>query len=118
MNNIHSRIRFARKDVGLSQDTLAKKVGVVRATVTQWESGKAQPKGGRLSRVSNALHISVDWLLTGEGEKHSRIESSESFSPDEMALLQKYRQLGDDQKKATQTMVDAFNQPDEVRKVG
>jgi len=38
------RIREARKKAGLSQEGLARKLGVAFATINRWENGK-QPRG-------------------------------------------------------------------------
>ena len=64
---IHDRIASRRRDIGLSQVALAKKIGVSGTSVSKWESGLNQPKGRYLNDLAAALGVSVDWLLTGDG---------------------------------------------------
>ena len=65
---IHDRIASRRRDIGLSQVALAKKIGVSGTSVSKWESGLNQPKGRYLNDLATALGVTVDWLLTGDGE--------------------------------------------------
>ncbi|MGN5064507.1 LexA family protein [Aeromonas sp. 6P] len=63
---IHDRIASRRREIGLSQVSLAKKTGVSGTSVSKWESGFNQPKGRYLNDLAAALGVSVDWLLTGK----------------------------------------------------
>ncbi len=42
---LKERIALARKQAGLSQEQLGKKLGVSRQAVSKWESGVSQTKG-------------------------------------------------------------------------
>jgi transcriptional regulator with XRE-family HTH domain len=66
--NFPDRLVLARKARGLSQGDLGKQVRVTRSAVSFWESGKALPEMPRAELIANLLHVSVDWLLTGEGK--------------------------------------------------
>ena len=61
--SIGEKIRGYRQRGGLSQNALAKRVGVTRAVVTAWESGKACPKLDKLSPLANALKCTVAELV-------------------------------------------------------
>ena len=65
--NIGERIRGYRRAAGLSQGELAQRVGVTRAVVTAWESGKACPKLDKLYPLANALQIDLYDLVCGKG---------------------------------------------------
>ena len=55
------RIKEARKKMGISQDELAKKSGISRATITALECGKAKVTTTKtLLALSKALGVSVD----------------------------------------------------------
>lgn len=68
MSALSLRIRKARSAVALSQAELARRVGVKRSAVTQWE----QPAGTRPS-VDHLIEIALqtntlfEWLATGRG---------------------------------------------------
>ncbi len=50
----------------MSQDELAKRIGITRVSISKWESGLNQPKGRYLNDLAAALGVTVGWLLTGE----------------------------------------------------
>ncbi len=52
----------------MSQDELAKRIGITRVSISKWESGLNQPKGRYLNDLAEALGVTVDWLLTGSGD--------------------------------------------------
>lgn len=71
MTTIGERIKEARKEKGLRPVELAKKIGVTRAAVGAWESGKTKRiLGENLLKIATALDVKPDWLETGKGEKH------------------------------------------------
>ncbi len=51
----------------MSQDELARRIGITRVSISKWESGLNQPKGRYLNDLAAALGVTVDWLLTGDG---------------------------------------------------
>ena len=57
------RLKEARKNAGLTQAELGKKLGVTGATVSTWEKGNTEPKVGVLSDISNILDVPVIHLL-------------------------------------------------------
>ena len=65
-DSIGSRIRFARKEKGLSQMDLAVRLGVSQPTIANWESGVHDPRQMTLAKVAKALEIPLSWLASGE----------------------------------------------------
>jgi DNA-binding XRE family transcriptional regulator len=57
------RLKEARKNAGLTQAELGKKLGVTGATVSNWEKGNTEPKVGVLRDISNILDVPVIQLL-------------------------------------------------------
>lgn len=72
METINDRISARRRARKISQDELAKRIGITRVSISKWESGLNQPKGRYLNDLAAALGVTVDWLLTGEGEATER----------------------------------------------
>lgn len=73
--SIGDRIRESRKQVGVSQADLARKVGVTQPAVANWESGVHDPRRLMLTKIADALRVSPDWLASGarstaEADKH------------------------------------------------
>lgn len=71
-NTIGSRIARARKDIGISQETLAERLNVTRQTISNWEGGRSMPDIEMLKSLSAALEVPVEKLIYGEGEAEER----------------------------------------------
>lgn len=56
-------IRDLRKQHRLPQTKLAKAVHVSQATVTAWETGKAEPSSSALNTLASYFNVSADYLL-------------------------------------------------------
>lgn len=66
MSDVGIRLRQARKRAGLSQEELARRVGVSMITVSRWETGKIQnPGSAEMTKLSKELGVSERWLSTG-----------------------------------------------------
>ncbi|EJC5210354.1 helix-turn-helix transcriptional regulator [Salmonella enterica] len=63
---ISERIRQARREQKITQEALGKKVGVSKATISQWESGTTEPNGKNLVNLAKELGVTVEWLLNGK----------------------------------------------------
>ncbi len=59
------RIRSRRVQLDITQQTLAKKLGVSRVSVTKWENGTTKPDGENLHQLALALQVTPEWLLYG-----------------------------------------------------
>lgn len=55
-----------RKRVGLSQEELAKKLGISQPAVAKWESGVSRPNILLLPKLAEVLECTVDELLKEE----------------------------------------------------
>lgn len=55
-----------RKALGLTQDQLAKQLGVTQGAVAQWENGMTHPAFYMLPRLASALGVTVDELIGKE----------------------------------------------------
>ncbi|VBB06476.1 Hypothetical protein LUCI_1708 [Lucifera butyrica] len=66
-SDIIKRIKQIRAEAGLSQERLAKRIGVSPGNVSSWESGAALPGALALKSIHENLGYSIDWLLTGTG---------------------------------------------------
>ena len=63
---LHERIFELRRAAGLSQETLAERVGVSRQAIGKWENGAALPGLDNLQALAATLGVSCDELLTGD----------------------------------------------------
>ena len=58
-----NKIRELRKDLGISQEELAKKCGVSRQTVNAIENNKYDPSLALAFRLARELRVTVDGLF-------------------------------------------------------
>lgn len=55
-----------RKELGITQDELADKLGVSRQSISKWENGECMPDTDKLIRLSDVLGMSLDELTGRE----------------------------------------------------
>lgn len=71
--HIGDKIKYYRKQKGLTQDDLAKKLGLVKGTISNYETGYRTPQETRLFELTDILEISMNDLFpqTTSGNKKS-----------------------------------------------
>ncbi len=63
-NNIGDRISSLRKEMNLSQEGLAEKVGVSRQAISKWERGEATPDIYNLNGLAEVFGMSIDEIVS------------------------------------------------------
>ena len=79
-------IRRARRRAGISQATLADRIGTTKSAISRWENGQVDPSFGAVVRAAQACSSSVGMLLSEhEPEAHdlSLLETTSRQSPSE-----------------------------------
>lgn len=64
--NIGDRLRLARRQAGISQETLSERIGVNRSYLSLVENGKSSPTFDFLEKVSDGLSMPVEDLVLGQ----------------------------------------------------
>lgn len=83
MESIGTKIRETRKQKGLNQDELAELARVHRITIAKYETDRIEPGAEVLSRIADALEVSIDYLLNKSG--------GGTISPEREAILLQQR---------------------------
>ena len=65
---LYDTISFYRKKQGLTQEELAKKLGVTNQSVSKWESAQCCPDIGLLPALADIFEISIDELFGRKNE--------------------------------------------------
>ena len=61
------RVAAARDYIGLTEEALARRLGIRIDTLRKWENDVSEPRANKLQMLSGVLNVSLRWLLTGEG---------------------------------------------------
>ena len=68
MQTLFSRVREARKLMGVSRAELARRVGVKPSAAVQWEHEEGTaPSVRNLIKIATEADVSFEWLATGRG---------------------------------------------------
>ncbi len=66
IHNLGERITVLRKNMNMSQETLAERIGVSRQAISKWERGEATPDIYNLTTLADIFEMSIDELIRGE----------------------------------------------------
>ncbi|MFY0618031.1 MAG: helix-turn-helix transcriptional regulator [Shimia sp.] len=87
------RLAAAREAAGLKQGEFAKRLGVKKGTVADWEEDLSEPRANRLSMMAGLLNVSVGWLLMGEGDGVEQPEEDNMVDAGMVAILGEIRDI-------------------------
>ncbi|MCI9078329.1 MAG: helix-turn-helix transcriptional regulator [Lachnospiraceae bacterium] len=93
-----NRIKKIRKELDLTQQEFADRLGVKRNTISTYESGRSVPIDAVISLICREFKINEEWLRTGKGQKEQPEPKSEldklaekyNMSHDEYIFLEMY----------------------------
>ncbi len=68
MSEIKDRLKLFRKDKNLTQEDVATQTAISRTYISTIEAGRQDPSFSFVKTLSKTYSLSIDWLLTGEGE--------------------------------------------------
>lgn len=97
------RLSAAREQSGMSQDQLARRLGVKLKTVQAWENDMSEPRANRLNTVAGLLNVSIVWLITGEGDGVNAPDE-EPASPDIREILLEIRTVQTQMKSSAEKL--------------
>lgn len=86
-----SKIFIERKKLGLSQEDLAKKVGVSQKSISKYERGTRRPSYETLTAMADLFNVTIDYLLNSD--KMTPSEELLYVSEDESELVLLYRKF-------------------------
>lgn len=98
LQDIGNRITELRKRLGWTQEELAEKADLTPQFVSYAESGKRAMRPENLLKLSKALNVSADYLLSGE-----------IIDKDLLILSDKIKQLAPSQIRIIENIVDQCN---------
>lgn len=58
-----NRLAQLRKELNLTQEEFAEKIGYTRTAISAWEVGRNEPSNTDTLKIANFFNVSVDYLL-------------------------------------------------------
>jgi transcriptional regulator with XRE-family HTH domain len=95
-----SRLAEIRKERGMTQQTLAERVGIHVVQLRRYESGGSQPTLDVIRHLAVALSVSADMLLFGKDERGPDADLRFQFEA--------VSQFDDDDRKAARAVLDGL----------
>lgn len=84
MNNIFaSRFKSLRLNAGVTQTEMSKYLGITKATISYYESGKRVPSHSVMRKISEYFKVPVDYLI---GMDYVMEDSNDEYLKDETLL--------------------------------
>ena len=90
IDKISNFIKNKRKDLGITQSELAKKLFVTEKAISRWETGKGTPNISLLIPLAKELKIDVSELLNGEENKNNENNVEQLIKYNEIIKTNKY----------------------------
>lgn len=105
---MHERIRKLRRELDLTQEKFAERIGIKRNTIATYESGRNEPVDSVVALICREFHVNEEWLRNGTGEMFAQDSEDElqaltekySLSPADRVLIEKYISLKADTRNA------------------
>lgn len=70
---IGQKIKSLRKTRGMTQDQLGQKLGVQRATISNYEIGRRSPHLTELQKIADILGVSLEYFGVSTNEVHDLV---------------------------------------------
>mgnify|MGYP006282025043 FL=1 len=99
------RLKQARAKKGLSQNQLAKEVGVHVTNISRYERGENRPTSQVLTKLANVLDVTADYLMHGSLDD---LASSSITDKELLAQFKKVASLSNERKAIVKELIEAF----------
>lgn len=109
---VGSRLRQKIIALGITQSTLCKQTNLSKNAMSNYINGNRIPDTTAIYKLSKALSVSVEWLLTGketvQAEPPCNCDSEKSFADEEIALISAFRELPERLKGRVEGIIDNY----------
>ncbi len=99
------RLKQARVKKGISQNQLAKDIGIHVTNISRYERGENRPTSDVLTKLANALDVTGDFLMDGSMDDKAQNAISDK---ELLSQFQKVSQMPNDRKIIVKELIDAF----------
>ena len=95
------RLDICLRNINQTRKSLTMDLGISSSTMSSWSASKGSiPKADVVEKIAKYLNVSTDWLITGE--------DPQGLTEEERRLVDDWRELGADARKAVRAVLDTF----------
>lgn len=87
-------LQILRKNAKISQENLAKQIGLTKANIGFYETGRTEPSINTLIKLADYFGCSVDYLLD---HRTSGVIHLDSFTPEQQNVIKLMQEMTSDQ---------------------
>lgn len=110
---LQERLKQARNEKKISQQELAKLVGVHYTNIGRYERGEAVPSAHVLNKLAQSLDVTPDYLINGTLDD----KADNSISDNELLIMfKKVEKLPAEKKRLVKEFLDSFLFKDNVQR--
>jgi len=84
---VNERIKIIRKQLELTQQEFADKLGIARNNIAGYETSKRSPSDAVVSLICAKFNVNEDWLRTGDGEMFEQLTDQQKVMKHTAQLL-------------------------------
>lgn len=77
---MNERIKELRNTLNLTQDAFAKRLGVKRNTIGNYETGNRVPSDQSVFSICREFNVNEEWLRNGSGEMFNTLSQDEELA--------------------------------------
>jgi len=107
VGTLSERLKQALEKLGVTQQEFAEKIGFTQSYISKILNGTKIPSSRFFDVISHELYLNPAWLQKGTGEIFL---AAQGFSPQDTAMIAKYRLLTAEEKAVIDQMTDVLLQ--------
>ena len=107
------RLKKLRKELDLTQQAFADKIGMKQNTIAQYEMGRTTPSDAIVFSICREFNVNENWLRTGEGEMFEQMTEQQKILKYTALLL---NDKDSAVANAIQTLIVTYEQLDDTSK--
>lgn len=77
---MEQRLKLLRKQLKLTQEEFADRLGIKRSAISNYEIGRNEPIDAVISIICREFNVNETWLRTGKGEMFRELSKDEELS--------------------------------------
>ena len=107
MTYFGSRLKYLRKQEDITQEQLAKSLGVAKSTISMYENGRREPDFEAIEAISDFFNVNMRTFFPDGKVEESTLISGDELNKSEQYLLSLFRKIPTKDKEMVIQMVEA-----------